>query len=343
MRCCNRCGFVWNAVFEPDLITYDGAYENDQTCSPSFRTHLDAMAARAIAMVPDRDPIDLLEIGAGQGTFIAAIADQAGARLRSATGFDPAWRGTDGSGPNSARLFAKLFGPETAHLLPGRPNLVISRHTIEHVASPMTFLSRLAAGLDTGPPVHVAIETPCVQWILDHDAFQDFFYEHCSLFTAHTLAHCLHQTGLAVQSVDHVFGGQYLWAEAMSHGADMSAPHIAIPETAKWRSVLSRMLERWKGWVSTRGARRPVYVWGAGAKGITFALLVDAGAEHISGLIDVNPRKQGGYVPLSGHPILAPEAIAGREAAIVVMNPNYAEEIRLECERLEVRAEFGIL
>ena len=38
MTGCLACGFVWNATFEPDLLAYDGRYENDQTCSGAFRS-----------------------------------------------------------------------------------------------------------------------------------------------------------------------------------------------------------------------------------------------------------------------------------------------------------------
>ena len=40
VRCCRDCGFAWNAAFDPCLIVYDSAYENDQTHSPAFVAHV---------------------------------------------------------------------------------------------------------------------------------------------------------------------------------------------------------------------------------------------------------------------------------------------------------------
>jgi hypothetical protein len=343
MRCCNRCGFVWNASFDDALITYDGEYENDQTFSDSFRDHVRDMAERVIALVPSHEPIDLLEIGAGQGKFIGTVAELAGPRLRSAHGFDPAWRGAEGAGPNGARMFANLFGADTSRLLTQRPNIVVSRHTIEHVAQPRDFLARIASGLGPGAPVHFGFETPCVQWIVDNGAFQDFFFEHCSLFTADSLRACLLTSQFGASSILHVFGGQYLWAEGLWPSTPAPATSSAVPGVSGWRQLRAQWTSRWTNWLDEHGARGPVYVWGAGAKGVTFTLLLDPEAKRFAGLIDVNPRKQGRFVPLSGHAILAPLALSGRKVSIVVMNPNYLEEIGRECERLGVQAELAVL
>jgi hypothetical protein len=45
--------------------------------------------------------------------------------------------------------------------------------------------------------------------------------------------------------------------------------------------------------------------------------------------VDVDPAKQGKFVPGSGHPILSPaEARRFDPQLVVVCNPNYLEEIR---------------
>jgi hypothetical protein len=86
---------------------------------------------------------------------------------------------------------------------------------------------------------------------------------------------------------------------------------------------------------------RTVALWGMATKGVLFSLLTDPDALLIDHCIDVNPNKQGCYVPLTGHVIKAPEALTNaRELTVVVMNQNYADEIRLRCRRLGVDATF---
>jgi hypothetical protein len=63
---------------------------------------------------------------------------------------------------------------------------------------------------------------------------------------------------------------------------------------------------------------------------VTFATLLDPERTWLECLIDVNPAKQGRFIPLSGHPVLSVEAArrAGVATAFVV-NPYYFDEIRL--------------
>jgi hypothetical protein len=92
MVSCGQCGFVWNRTFQPDAVPYDPEYENDQTHSAAFRAHVAQMAERVLAAAPQLGALDIAEVGCGQGAFLNALAVDAGERLHSAVGFDPAFR-----------------------------------------------------------------------------------------------------------------------------------------------------------------------------------------------------------------------------------------------------------
>jgi hypothetical protein len=70
-----------------------------------------------------------------------------------------------------------------------------------------------------------------------------------------------------------------------------------------------------------------VALWGAGAKGVTLANLLDPARERIACVVDLNPSKQGCFVPGTGHPIVGPQKLPdyGVSSAIL-MNPNYRSE-----------------
>lgn len=329
---CNNCGFVWNAAFEENAIVYDGAYENDQAHSDVFRAHMDAMAVRALAMVPASDPVSVVEVGAGQGVFLKALADRAGARLAAATGFDPAWRGQVGGGPAPVRLYTDRFDACAAARLKHVPNMIVSRHTIEHVANPLNFLTDIRDALPPHAVVRLAFETPCAQWIFDNWAIQDFFYEHCSLFTKETLSLALQQVGFEPTSVAHVFAGQYLWAEARTTSQRaVEWRNHSKPDFDAWSRRKDAMLKRWQAYLAKAAAAGPVYLWGAGAKGVTFACLFDPAGVVLTGLVDINPNKQHTFAAMTGCPIVGQEAILGPRPTIVVMNPNYRDEVSRDC------------
>jgi hypothetical protein len=192
----------------------------------------------------------------------------------------------------------------------------------------------------------VFFETPCVEWILRNRVPWDFFYEHCSLFTRGSLSLALERAGFTVSGVRHVFGGQYLWAEAVSVHAPVppaSGRRVAPEVTALARLFASDEADRrarWSELLAELRSRGPVFAWGAGAKGVTFCNLADVDGTRLAGVVDVNPAKQGKFLPGSGHGIISPEsAVAAGATAFLVFNPNYVDEVRAAVARLGSRAE----
>jgi hypothetical protein len=80
-------------------------------------------------------------------------------------------------------------------------------------------------------------------------------------------------------------------------------------------------------------------IWGAAAKGTTLVNTMDPENRRIRFLIDINPAKQGKYVPGTGHQIVSPTSLReqrSRIAGIVNMNPNYLEENRSMLSQLSL-------
>lgn len=328
MTGCLECGFAWNAAFDPELLVYDGSYENDQTYSDQFYAHVADMAQRVAAELNGVSFPRLVEVGCGQGTFFEIMADTLGRLPGPAAGFDPAWRGIDGDGPANSSLFRNYYDANTASLAGGAPAAIVSRHTIEHVSAPMSFLSTIRAAAGEDPAVRLFIETPCLNWILANGQIQDLFYEHCSLFNAANLTEAIKRSGFGNTRVQHVFGGQYLWAESGCSGDEFVAPQV--PDFDRWQSQKRSYVEHWRRAVNDAAARGPVFLWGGGSKGVTFSLLIDLNGDALAGAVDINPKKQGCFLPITGIPVISPEQLPVSGATIIVMNPVYQSEIELQ-------------
>lgn len=320
LRLCHRCGFVWNAAFDSGLMSYAVGYENCQSHSAVFRQHLAARVARISAVAGTQRPLTVVEVGCGQGDFLALLARSLGGA--TAVGFDPSWRGADGAAPAGAgtddvRLYRRLFDQDAAARLAPDPQLVLARHVIEHIADPIGFLRTIRAALPPHTTARLFIETPCNQWILSNGAVQDLFYEHCSVFDAGSLAIALRSAGFAPERIERVFGGQYLWAEATATRPSHLAGEIDRAFTDRWIAIVQA--------ARTSGQ---VAVWGASAKGTTFLLLTDPQRALVDCVVDINPAKQGRFVPATGHAIVdAAEAAARGVTTVIVMNPNYRDEV----------------
>lgn len=323
---CQNCGFVWNDAFDPSAIDYGATYNNSVQASGVYLAHQAAMADRVLAGEGD---LHYLEIGCGEGEFIDAL-EKTG-RLKSAIGFDPAFHGNYAFGPHIT-VFRDYFDAGSSAKVPATINTVCSRHTIEHVPDPRAFVNEIARFVRERE-VRLLMETPDVSWILQRAAFEDFFYEHCSLYSPRSIQYLLAAFGLKC-TVDLVYDGQYMWIEA--EAADNPPRPEPMTDFADGVAVgLAQALDVWQGQIDRLRERGPLAIWGAASKGVTFALLL----EGVDYAIDLNGQKQGGFLPVSAVPVVSPEkARESGVSTIVVMNPIYEAEIRRQVDDMNWNA-----
>jgi SAM-dependent methyltransferase len=322
LHVCAGCGFVFNGAFDPALLQYGAAYDNTQTCSPTFQQHVEARAGHIVQTGGARDAT-IVEIGCGNGSFLSSLARRS-TGIRG-VGFDPSYSGPDTALDGRVR-FERRFYDNTCGEVDA--DIIVCRHVIEHIPRPVDFLRTICKTIRQND-ARIFFETPCVEWILRNEIVWDFFYEHCSYFTAGSLAQAFARAGFRADEVSHVFGGQYLWAEGRPAGerpAESGASRIvdlARRYAEREAAIVSGLHER----VVELSRRGPVAIWGAAAKGVTLANLIDPEATLLACIVDINPNKQGKFLPGSAHPIVGPGEIGifGLRTALVT-NPNYFEE-----------------
>jgi hypothetical protein len=162
----------------------------------------------------------------------------------------------------------------------------------------------------------------------------DLIYEHVSYFTVNSLSYLAESEGFRVIDSGVTYGEQYLWLVGESDNTPAPQPD-RVPAAEMPKAHLRETLENWQkavGAWSSAGSR--VALWGAGAKGITFANLLDPSNELFS-IYDINPKKWNRYIPCSGHRIEAPERLSSfRPDVVVAMNPLYVNEIKETVHRV---------
>ena len=101
-------------------------------------------------------------------------------------------------------------------------------------------------------------------------------------------------------------------------------------KVAAWRLRLDEL---------RRQGRRTV-LWGAGSKGVSFINTLQVG-EAVAALVDLNPHKQGRFVPGTGHQVLAPAALVDHPPdVVIVLNPQYRDEIAADLAALDIHADL---
>lgn len=325
---CERCGFVFNAQFDPSLLSYGDHYDNTQTHSPTFSRYVDDLVRRVLD--DTRGSVTVVEVGCGKGDFLKRLVHESDGRVRG-IGYDPTYEGPLEIAEGAIRFERSFYDERAASV---GADVVVCRHVIEHIPEPVQLLRAVRGALQS-LRARVYFETPCVDWILEHRVAWDFFYEHCSLFTAGSLSTAFELAGFDVERCDRVFGGQYLWLEArpaldvQAARARSCKPGLTANLAGVYRATELSRNAAWRALAERSAGQGRIALWGAGAKGATFAHLVDPEAKLLDCIVDMNPAKQGHYLPGTGHPIVAPDALAHRGVDTVLLtNPNYSLEIR---------------
>jgi len=292
-------GLVSNADFRPELMVYDARYQNEQAVSPQFRRHL-GNVAEIVERTMGRS--GLVEVGCGKGYFLEFLSESG----FDIAGFDPTY---EGANPRVKRHnFAPGIGI-TAQAL-------ILRHVLEHIQNPLQFLQGLRTA--NGGAGLIYIEVPCFDWICKNRAWFDIFYEHVNYFRR---ADFERMFGRVIES-GRIFGGQYLYVVA-----DLASLRPPEGDAFDRVSFPDDFLRDFDNTVRNEMSA----VWGGASKGVIFTLLRERLNRPIELVIDINPAKQGKFLPATGLQVASPEQGLARLPAgstIYVMNSNYLQEIQ---------------
>jgi SAM-dependent methyltransferase len=339
---CLTCGFIGNTAFDPTRLSYTQAYENSLDFSPKFQDYAQGLATQLI----ERHGLKhkkVIEIGCGKGEFLVLLSklgDNWG------IGFDPTYVPLSSHAPYGDRIdfIQDFYSEDYAHY---QGDLICCRHTLEHVPEPTKLLQTVRNAIgDTNTPVF--FEVPNALYIFHQLAIWDIIYEHCCYFAPVTLVYAFSTCGFRVQEVRDEFQDQFLCIEAtptdnvqsLTQQQANDIQQIAQDLTT-FTTAFERKLQTWREQLDTWTAQKQrVVVWGAGSKGVTFLNLLGA-ASQIDYVVDINPRKQGMYVAGTGQQIVSPEFLSTHHPSVIlVMNPNYANEIQQMTTDLGLNAEL---
>jgi SAM-dependent methyltransferase len=328
LRFCPACGHLFNAAFDPSRVRYTGEYENSLHYSGRFQEYAEALARR---LIEDQDLRGkrVIEIACGQGDFLQLVCSLGG---NIGIGFDPSHApGRSEAGGDADLTFVQDYYSEA--YADYSADLICCRHALEHMPLPGEFLSMLRRAIGDKDTA-VFFEVPNALFTLNDLGIWDIIYEHCGYFTEMSLRRVFRLNGFRVDETRSEFGGQFLTLQGSPGCAPEPDPIERAPQdwadkVARFAQVYSEKVGRWRSQLQAlKEQGRRAVLWGAGSKGVSFLNSLDVG-EEIECLIDLNPHKQGRFIPGTGHQVHPPQALTQiRPDAVLLMNPLYAQEIR---------------
>ena len=345
LGCCPACGFIANCAFDPSLLNYSEYYDNTQCFSQSFNEYMVQLATTLIDRYDLHDK-NIIEIGCGKGDFIKLLCELG---PNKGVGFDPSYIGDEFDASGRVRFVKDFYTEDYAGY---KGDLFCSRHVIEHVPRPSEMMASLRRAMQTQSSAAIFFETPDVSWILRNLTFWDIFYEHCSLFSPGSIARLYAAHGFDTIHLKTVFGGQYMWAEAVPSNDTIGTIQMPVENVATILADIAYFTEHYHqkmeqvrqlvNGFDQQGKR--VVVWGAGAKGVTFLNSLSILPQSIPYVVDINPRKQGMYTAGTGQQIMPPAFLKSfTPDTILVMNPNYGDEIRSEVTAMGLSSDILFL
>lgn len=329
---CRQCGFIQNIRFDPSLVDYSLPTEESQAFSPRFQAFAGELATELVEQY-DLNRGSVLEIGCGKGDFLQLLAEKG---MRTAVGIDPGFlpRGTEHG--DRIRFVRAHYGESHVDWT---ADLIVTRHLLEHIPNVGEFIGWLAKSTRGTPGATLFTEVPDATRVLREGAFWDVYYEHCSYFTLGSLGRALRMAGLDMEDMRSAFNGQYIVAEA--HCGSGHTPHPdeeAVTATAELVAAFGRTAmssrRRWRHRIErVIDAGASVCLWGGGSKAVAF--LASIGSDLDVAVVDINPYKQGKWLPGTAIPVGAPEDLLAAPPGLVIpMNPVYRDEIRSELRRM---------
>lgn len=341
---CPHCGLVFNRAFSPELLAYDQQYENSLHFSRRFDDYIRDLAQDLVERLDLRSK-DIIEIGCGKGDFLALLCELGDNR---GVGFDPTYEPDrlDALATGRMRIVRDLYTETFGHLA---CDLLCCRQTLEHMPAPAEFLRTLRQTLGSNRTGTVVFfEVPNALYTIRHKGIWDIIYEHVSYFWAAPLSQLFARSGFSIRIVKETYGQQFLCLEAVPDQVQDVNPftsQIELDRVAEeiriFGGTFRSMVQSARSVLETlEKQQQRAVIWGSGSKGVTF-LNIFKDHNILKHAVDINPHKQGKYIPGTGHAIVGPESLREiRPDVVFLMNPLYRDEIASQLADLSVSAEL---
>lgn len=326
LRACAECGFMYNSRYDPALLDYSSMTEESQHFSGTFNAFAVGLVQEIAAKYDLRGKLTV-EVGCGKGDFLRELVSLTGTK---AMGIDPGFiDNRDGPQLDDVAFLQADFDPAD---VTRDPDFVVCRHTLEHIQEVGAFIADIASLCNRGRDVTTFFETPDVKRVLEDGAFWDIYYEHCSYFSQGTHARLFRRHGMAVNDLRLDYDDQYIiqytdpdGASELAHELDLEQIKVLANEFPK---KVQAVREKWTSFLQSEASEgRRVVLWGGGSKAVAF-LTTNNIAHEVADVVDINPFKQGRFLPGTGHRVLSPEALRDNPPdTVIVMNSVYLQEI----------------
>ena len=311
LRQCAMCGHVFHTEFDYARIPYrtgSNLVYNQAHFWQQYQRELAADWMRKYEVYGKR----VVEIGSGEGLFIKEFL----AGRNWCFAYEP---GPDAetARKNGITTWQEYF--QASRLHESRPDVLICRHVLEHLADPLDFLQDIALVCEQLEiqPLFMG-EVPRIDKALEQHRINDFLYEHVSNFTHNSFRVLFERAGFEVLECESRYNDEVVTVVARPVlGTNSSAIRT---RSQSFRESIQQQLdvanETFTQWTADE---KRVALWGGTGKGASMINTFSLTAERFPIVIDSDPRKTGGYVPGTAQRIEHPDYLKEHSVDIILI------------------------
>jgi SAM-dependent methyltransferase len=334
---CPACGFISNTLFDASVHEYSANYEETQGFSLTFRAFHQRLAESLIDKYSLRNK-KIVEIGCGKGEFLSLICELG---QNQGVGFDPAFvpdrnpakKGLD------IEFIPDFYSEKYAHV---GADFFCCKMTLEHIPDTANFVRTVRRAVGDRLDSVVFFQVPDAPRVLRDLAFWDIYYEHCSYFSAGSLARVFREAGFEVLETWTDYDDQYLMISARPakevppvSELELNAPKLIKEDIEFFVKQQAERVDLWKRELeSMKKSGKRAVVWGSGSKGVAFLTALGL-TDEIEYVVDINPFRQGKFMAGTGQEIVSPAFLTEYKPDVAIaMNPIYRNEIQTDLKQM---------
>ena len=261
-------------------------------------------------------------------------------------GIEPAFNIAKIAEEKGIPTITKFFGEDLAKKLVNegkKADLVIGNNVLAHVPNLNDFIS----GLNILTPTNgiITLEFPHLLKLLQNNQFDTIYHEHFSYFSLITLEKSFSRHGLVIFDVDELTthgGSLRIYLKHIDNNQHPISPKVKKLQNIEMESGLTQ-LKTYENFavnvnqvkkqlqqfcMDAKNKNKKIIGYGAPAKGNTLLNYCQINNELIEYTVDVNPYKQGLFLPGTKIPIKSPEVIRKDKPDYILILPwNLKDEI----------------
>ncbi len=238
---CPHCGQgQLGSTLDPAFLYGPGYAFRTQT-SFSAQTDLDVFLSFLDEVAQMRQFDSVVEVGCND----LAVYQRIQSRVKNFIGIDPILKGRDASLDPSVLLIPQCVEEvDLSSCLQRPPDLLICRHTLEHLVNPRLVLKKMFQIADND--TLLIFEVPDFDSLVKEGRFDRVFNEHIQYFSLSSFRYLLEDLGFHIvkSRINHLHWQTLLIAFRKGDGTLRETPELSQRETDHWpQTVLDRFLQ----------------------------------------------------------------------------------------------------